>query len=155
MPTTFLFDNSVTALMDLILTSCIHTQIGKMFTPRSVFLVVHVFFHLCSSAYPYWHICVQVYPQLQDQSRALLPESCFVSCSSDNTIRFWCLDSSTGTDSNYTCPWVNHQSMQEDSRLQFNSFSLSEQKHQALSETSTQRSLQVQYNHALNCIGWN
>jgi len=37
-----------------------------------------------------WDICM--YPQLEDKAKALLPENCFVTCSSDNTIRFWCVD---------------------------------------------------------------
>lgn len=37
----------------------------------------------------------QTYPVLEDDSKQLLPDSCFVTCSSDNTVRFWCLDPNT------------------------------------------------------------
>ena len=38
---------------------------------------------------------LQTYPFLDDESKQLLPESCFMTCSSDNTVRFWCLESNT------------------------------------------------------------
>ncbi len=38
---------------------------------------------------------IQTYPYLEDESKQLLPESCFVTASSDNTVRFWCLEPNT------------------------------------------------------------
>ncbi|XP_051063809.1 WD repeat-containing protein 62 [Phodopus roborovskii] len=40
---------------------------------------------------------VEVYPEFEEDQRACLPSGSFLTCSSDNTIRFWNIDSSSDT----------------------------------------------------------
>lgn len=37
---------------------------------------------------------LQVYPEVKDSNQACLPPSSFITCSSDNTIRLWNIESS-------------------------------------------------------------
>ena len=43
-------------------------------------------------------LCVQVYPVLDDSYKSSLPADSFITCSSDDTIRIWNIDSHMSTD---------------------------------------------------------
>ncbi|KAK2088277.1 mitogen-activated protein kinase binding protein 1 [Saguinus oedipus] len=80
----------------------IHQWLSCVYKDHSVYIwdikdinrVGKVWSELFHSSYV-WNVefCFSVYPEFEDQ-RACLPSGSFLTCSSDNTIRFWNLDSS-------------------------------------------------------------
>ena len=52
---------------------------------------------ICACCLSIWLSPPQAYPYMKENSGLdHLPRSTFVTCSSDNTVRFWCLDPSHG-----------------------------------------------------------